>query len=268
VSAAVSITWWGHATTTIAIGGRRVLTDPVVGRHLAHLSRVGGPAPSPAALQADVVVVSHLHYDHLNLPSLRRLGPGVRIVGPKGMARVLRRSETRLSRRVEEVRPGDAFNVDGLHIHAVTAEHDGRRSPLSRHGGPALGFIIGEDGAGDTDRVWFAGDTGLFAAMVDLAPIGVAVVPVGGWGPKLGPTHLDPVEATEAVRRVGAAHAIPIHYGTFWPIGLRHMHPASFRSAFTDPGTRFAAELAKVCPRTTAHVIRPGETAVIPATPR
>jgi L-ascorbate metabolism protein UlaG (beta-lactamase superfamily) len=268
VSAAASITWWGHATTTIAIGGTRVLTDPVLGGQVAHLSRVGGPAPSPAALQADVVVVSHLHYDHLDLPSLRRMAPGVRIIGPMGMARVLRRSETALSRRVEEVRPGDACNVDGVRIHAVTAEHDGRRSPLSRYGGPALGFIIGEDGAGDTDRVWFAGDTGLFAAMVDLAPIGVAVVPVGGWGPTLSPTHLDPVQAAEAVRRVVAAQAVPIHYGTFWPIGLRHIHPTSFRRAFTDPGTRFAAELAKVCPRTTAHVIRPGETVVIQGAPR
>src|SRR5580692_7672403 len=95
----ISVTWWGHATTTIAIGGRRILTDPVMGQRLGHLRRIGGPAPRLEALQADLVVVSHLHFDHLDVPTLRRLDGNVRIVVPQGAARVLRTSAPGLARR-------------------------------------------------------------------------------------------------------------------------------------------------------------------------
>ncbi len=260
MSADTSITWWGHATTTIALAGRRVLTDPVLTRRLAHLTRIGGPVPGVDALRADVVVISHLHFDHLDIRSLRALGPGTRIVAPKGTARALRRSAADLAGRVEEVRDGDVVSVAGLHVRAVPAAHDGRRSPISRYSAPALGFIIEDGAAGGPTRVWFAGDTGLFAGMADFAPVDVAVVPVSGWGPTLGGSHLDPEQAAEAVRRVGARDAVPVHYGTLWPWGLRHVHPASFRRRFTDPGTRFAAELARSCPGASAHVIGHGET--------
>jgi L-ascorbate metabolism protein UlaG (beta-lactamase superfamily) len=263
MSAPVSITWWGHATTTIALNGRRVLTDPVLTRRLAHLSRIGGPLPGTDALRADVALVSHLHFDHLDVPSLRRLSRGTRIVAPHGAVRALSRSAPDVAHRIEEVVPDDSVNLNGVRIRAVPAKHDGRRSPLSRFSGPALGFIIENDDVEVPTRIWFAGDTGLFAAMTQLAPIDVAVVPVGGWGPSLGPTHLDPEQAAEAVRRVGAGDAIPIHYGTLWPYGLRHVHPASFRRGFADPGTKFAAELARALPSAMAHVISHGQTVTI-----
>ncbi len=91
--------------------------------------------------------------------------------------------------------------------------------------------------------MWFAGDTGLFDAMRDIGPVDVALVPVGGWGPTLGPHHLNPEQAAESVRRVGARHAIPIHYGTFWPAGLRTVAPGQFHRKCIDPGRRFAAAL-------------------------
>ena len=259
----MSITWWGHATTTIALNGRRVLTDPILTRRLAHLSRIGGPLPGADAMRADVAVVSHLHFDHLDVPSLRQLTRGTRIVAPRGAVRALSHSAPDVAHRIEEVVPGDIVNLDGMRIRCVPAKHDGRRSPLSRFSGPALGFIIENDDAEMPTRIWFAGDTGLFAAMTQLAPIDVAVVPVGGWGPSLGPTHLDPERAAEAVRRVGARDAIPVHYGTLWPSGLRHVHPASFRRGFADPGTKFAAELARASPSATAHVISHGQTVTI-----
>lgn len=261
----MSITWWGHATTTIELGGRRILTDPVLTRRLAHLSRIGGPVPGTGALRADAVVISHLHLDHLHVPSLAMLGEDVPIVAPNGTVRALSRAAPELARRVEEVEPGDTVDLAGVRLRAVTAAHDGRRSPVSRYRGPALGFVLGC--AGDDrvpGQVWFAGDTGLFAAMTDLRPVDVAVVPVGGWGPSLGPTHLDPAQAAEAVRRVGARDAVPIHYGTFWPTGLRRLHPAGFRRQFTDPGARFARELNSSCPGVRAHVIEPGQTVCIP----
>jgi L-ascorbate metabolism protein UlaG (beta-lactamase superfamily) len=260
VTTPVSITWWGHATTTIDMGGRRILTDPVLTRRVGHLSRVAGPVPSPNALQADVAVVSHLHHDHLHVPSLRLLGPTVRIVAPAGTADALKRPAPGLADRVEEVVEGDVVDVGGVRIRAVAALHDGRRSPVSRYHGPALGFVLEVDDL----SVWFAGDTGLFAGMRELASVDVAVVPVGGWGPTLGPTHLDPAEAAEAVRRVGARDAVPVHYGTFWPTGLRHVRPAGFLQHFPDPGERFSAELLALLPGARAHVLDHGETATIP----
>lgn len=129
-----------------------------------------------------VAVVSHPHFDHLHLPSLRKLSPEVRIVAPVGTARALARAAPAISRRVEEVAPGEAVDVDGVVIRAVRAAHDDRRSPLSHYRAPPLGFII-EAGSENPMRVWFAGDTRLFTEMSDFRPVDVAVIPIGGWGP-------------------------------------------------------------------------------------
>ncbi len=262
MSTGASVTWWGHATTTIAIGPVRILTDPVFTRRVAHLSRIGGPLPTEEATDAEVAVVSHLHFDHLHLPSLRKLDPEMRIIAPVGTARALARAAPAISRRVEEVAPGEAVDVDGVSIRAVRAAHDDRRSPLSHYSAPPLGFII-EAGSENKMRVWFAGDTGLFGGMSDLGPVDVAIIPIGGWGPTLGPTHLDPVQAAEAVRRVGANDAVPVHFGTFWPLGLRYINRLSFRQRFLEPGQRFAAALATCCPMSTAHLLKAGGTANI-----
>jgi L-ascorbate metabolism protein UlaG (beta-lactamase superfamily) len=263
VSTSASVTWWGHATMTIALGSVRVLTDPVFTRRVAHLSRIGGPLPTEEAADADVAVISHLHFDHLHLPSLRKLGSETRIIAPVGTARAVARAAPAISRRVEEVAPGEAVEVDGVSIRAVPAEHDDRRSPLSHYRAPPLGFII-EAGSQNPTRVWFAGDTGLFGGMSDFRPVDVAVIPIGGWGPTLGPTHLDPTQAAEAVRRVGANDAVPVHFGTFWPIGLRYINRLSFRQRFVEPGPRFEAALAACCPMSTAHLLKVGDTATIP----
>jgi L-ascorbate metabolism protein UlaG (beta-lactamase superfamily) len=260
MSESVSITWWGHSTTTMELGGQRILTDPMLTRRVAHLSRIGGAAPTAAALRADAVVVSHLHMDHLHLPSLRLLGADVRVIAPAGAASLLSRTCPELSERLEEVMPGDVVDVEGVRVRVVPAQHDGRRSPVSRHRGPALGYVLETGDAAAPTRVWFAGDTGLFDDMTQIGPVDVAVVPVSGWGPSLGSTHLDPEQAAEAVRRVGAHDAVPVHYGTFWPIGLRHVHPASFNRYFLDQGTRFAA---RVGPTVRAHVLDHGESVTI-----
>lgn len=248
----VRVTWWGHATCTVELGGVRVLTDPVLTRRVAHLSRSGSPDPPPDAARADVVVVSHLHADHLHLPSLRRLDPATRLIVPAGAAAVLRGRVPATT--IDEVEVGDEVSVGGVLVRAVHAEHDGRRLPVSRRRGPALGFVLSAGGTGGTG-VWFAGDTGLFDAMAEIGPVDVALVPVGGWGPTLGPEHLDPTRAAEAVRRVGASDAVPIHFGTLWPTGLRTVAPGQFARKCRAPGREFAAAVAT---GVRAHVLEPG----------
>jgi L-ascorbate metabolism protein UlaG (beta-lactamase superfamily) len=249
----VRITWWGHATATIELGGVRILTDPVLTSRLAHLRRIGGPAPTAEAAVADAVVVSHLHADHLHLPSLRQVGGGAALLLPRGGGRLVRPG---WSGPVHELDVGDQLAVgSGVRVSAVQAAHDGRRLPGSKYRGPALGYAIEHEGV----RVWFAGDTGYFAGLADVGPVDLALVPVGGWGPTLGPGHLDPDEAAAATVAVRARHALPVHYGTFWPVGLRHVSPAVFERRFRAPGRLFADAVRRLDWPAEVHVLGGGE---------
>lgn len=247
----MKLTWWGHASTTVALGGTRVLTDPLLVERLGHLRRQV-PTAAEEARAADLVVVSHLHADHLHVPSLQLVSVDARILVPYGAMTLLRKRAPDLAERACEVRPGSVVRHGGVEVAVTRAHHDGRRWPGSRLRGPALGFVLRSEGR----SVWFAGDTGLFPGLDDIGPVEVALVPVGGWGPTLGPHHLNPYQAVNAVRRVGASDAVPVHYGTYWPAGLRRVSPALFRSRCREPGTRFAAAARGF----TAHVIAPGES--------
>ncbi|MFD8030439.1 MBL fold metallo-hydrolase [Streptomyces sp. NPDC059717] len=248
----VEITWWGHATCTVEDSGTRVLTDPLFARRLAHLRRRRGAPSPPEARVADVVLVSHLHADHLHVPSLARLAPGTRLLVPRGaLAQVpgLRR----LGRlRLTEVAPGDFVRVDDLVVRVVPARHDGRRLPVGPHRSPALGFVL-EGGA----RTYFAGDTGLFESMAEeVGPVDVAILPVGGWGPYLGPGHLDAGRAAEALARLMPRSAVPVHYGTYWPIGMDAVRPHEFHT----PGEEFVRLAAHRAPEVSVHLLAHGES--------
>jgi L-ascorbate metabolism protein UlaG (beta-lactamase superfamily) len=279
----VAVTWWGHATTTIELGGLRILTDPVFVDRLAHLRRLGGPTPDATARSSDVTVISHLHRDHLHLPSLAMLDPDTTLLGPRGTRAVLATAgDARLARLAEQVREvviGDSVQLAGVSVDVVRAHHDGRRAPGSRFRGQAVGYRFetetetetdvetqAEAGAGGATRVWFAGDTGLFDQLAEIGPVDVAIVPIGGWGPTLGPGHLDPAQAAEAVRRVQARYTVPVHYATFWPVGLRQAHPVSFRRGFEQPGSMFVRAVAAspgAAHQPQVELIAPGTTATI-----
>ncbi|MET8907803.1 MBL fold metallo-hydrolase [Micromonospora sp. NPDC004551] len=245
----VDLTWYGHSTVWIEDAGTRLLTDPLLRNRLAHLRRRRGPIPRlPAA--PDAVLVSHLHADHLDFASLRRLPADTALVVPAGAGRLVRQAlGAAAAGRCTELAIGQRTRIGGLDVTAVPAAHHAGRGPWSRHRAPALGYVV-EGGA----RTWFAGDTGLFDEMAALAPVDLALIPVGGWGPTLGPGHLDPTGAAEAVRRVGAAWAVPIHYGTFWPVGLDAVRPDRFHG----PGDEFARQAATISPATRVRVLRPG----------
>jgi L-ascorbate metabolism protein UlaG (beta-lactamase superfamily) len=232
----IACTWWGHATTTVELGGTKVATDPVLPDRLLHLVRFGA-TPEPAAAYADLVLVSHLHHDHCHLPSLARYGSDVPLVVPRGAERLLRGLA---HGRLVPVEPGDVVEHAGVRVEVLAATHDGRRHPWSRERPPALGFRFGNDAG----SCWYPGDTELRADMRDVAPVDLALVPVGGWGPTLAEGHIGPAEAAEAVRQVGARWAVPVHWGTLWPMGLRRVLRANHLRLFTTPGPRFAEALA------------------------
>lgn len=235
---AARITWVGHATVLMEIGGIRVLTDPALTATLAHLRR---RHPVPTIGTADVVALSHLHMDHLHRPSLRRASRAdTEILLPEGAGRLLRRTGLR---HVHEVRPGRRLIVDRgiepVEVDVVHADHTGRRGPHTGLVAPALGYVFRAAGR----SVYFAGDTGLFDQMGDIGPVDVALIPIWGWGSTLGERHLDPVTAAEATARVGARHVIPIHWGTYSPVRARRGDPRwfgdpleEFRRALDDRG--------------------------------
>jgi L-ascorbate metabolism protein UlaG (beta-lactamase superfamily) len=240
-----SVLYVGHATTLIELDGVRLLTDPLLRRHVGHLQRLvplGEALPAP-----DAVLLSHQHADHLDLPSLRRLGQSVPLLVPRGAGWLLRRQGFR---GIVELSVGDSTNVGGLAIEAVPAVHDGRRYPYGKKVA-AVGYAV----AGSRS-VYFAGDTDVFEGMGELAGADAALLPVSGWGATVGPGHLDPARAAEALRLLRPRLAIPIHWGTYAPW---HWSVSGHRPPHEDPAAEFAAAAALVAPDVEVRILRPGE---------
>ena len=244
-----SILYVGHATTLIELDGVQLVTDPLLRRHVGHLRRLvplGEALPTP-----DAVLLSHLHTDHLHLPSLRRLGQSVTLLVPRGAGGLLRRQGFR---SVVELAPGEMTNVGALTIAAVPALHDGRRYPFGREI-PANGYTVT-----GSRSLYFAGDTDYFEAMNAFAGADVALLPVSGWGGKVGPGHLDPDRAAEALRLLEPRLAIPIHWGTYAPW---HWRLSGHQPPLEDPAGAFAEAAARVAPGVEVRVLQPGERTAV-----
>jgi L-ascorbate metabolism protein UlaG (beta-lactamase superfamily) len=216
------ITYVGHSTVAIDLDGVRFVTDPLLRRRIGHLVRYAGPVPS---VTADAVLISHAHQDHLDPPSLARLGRATPLVVPAGVGGLLRR---RRFRDVREVRPGDRLPFGPVQVEATAADHDGSRPP-TRIKVEAVGYLLR-----GSRTVYFAGDTGLFPGMARIGDEGidVALIPIDGWGPKVGIGHLDPAGAAEAVKLLRPRLAVPIHWGTYAPFGRPAREPLEAANAF------------------------------------
>lgn len=249
----VEVTWWGHATAAVRDSGVTLLTDPLLVRRMAHLRRRRGVLPPASELTPDAVLISHLHADHLHPASLTQLPPGTRVLVPRDAPHAvpgLRRLDRLLP--LTEVAEGDTVRLGSVTVRAVPAAHDGRRLPYGPRRSPALGYVI--EG---TERTYFAGDTGLFAGMADaVGPLDMALLPVGGWGPYLGSGHLNARRAAEALARLEPRGAVPVHYGTYWPIGMDAVRPHEFHA----PGDEFARLSGTSAPGVAVHRLGQGET--------
>ncbi|HEX5857433.1 MAG TPA: MBL fold metallo-hydrolase [Microbacterium sp.] len=239
------LTFVGHSTVLIEMGGERLLTDPLLVDGVGHIRRQV-PAPDVEALATlSAILISHAHADHLHPPSLRRLGATCPVIVPSGCARLIRRAA---SGTVVELDAGERHSIGPVGIEAVAAHHDGRRHPLGRPL-PALGFLL--EGPA---RIYFAGDTDLFDGMAELAGrVDVALLPVGGWGPRLPPGHMDPDSAARATALIRPAVAVPIHWGTMRSIGA----PRAVSSRL--PAVAFADAVARMGIGTDVRILLPGE---------
>lgn len=251
----IAVTWWGHAFATVELGGVSVATDPLLGDRLLHLRRYAA-SPTADAVRADVVLISHLHHDHFHVPSLERFGADVPIVVPRGGERLLRGLK---GRRVLPAEPGDELDVAGARVTVLPATHDWRRGIHSRVTAPPLGFRV-EAGAGS---FWFPGDTELRDDMADVEPVDLALVPIGGWGPTLADGHMHPEAGADAVGRIGARWAVPVHWGTFWPAGLHLVARANHERLFVSPGQKFVEAMSAVAPETAAVLAAHGDRVLL-----
>jgi L-ascorbate metabolism protein UlaG (beta-lactamase superfamily) len=246
------LTYLGHATVLIELDGVRLLTDPVLRRQVGPLWR-GAPRPHVAPLtDLDAILISHLHLDHYDPPSLRLLGRDTPIVAPLGCARSLR---WRGFTDVREMAPGDRLTIGAIEVVAVEARHRGNRHLLARRT-PSLGYVV----SGSRD-IYFAGDTALFDGMSELWPerLDVALLPIAGLGPRVREhEHLSPAHAVQAVRLLNPRVVVPIHWGTYHFPGtaLLRMGPDVHRRA---PGA-FLREAEAIGPDVRTLLLPPGGT--------
>lgn len=245
------ITYVGHATLHLELDGLRLLTDPLLTARVGHLARTS-PPPDTTGWDVDAVLISHLHVDHLHLPSLRRLAAGRRLLAPRGAADFLTRHGFG---PVEEMDAGEVFTLKGIAIEATPANHPDRHMP-GRPRTRALGYVVHA-----SHHVYFAGDTDLFHGMETFAEkLDVALLPVWGWGPTLGAGHLDPFRAAQALAMLRPALAVPIHWGTYFPMGLRSFLPRLLHR----PPRAFADYAAHMAPDVRVCLLEPGGSLDLP----
>ena len=181
----------------IEIDGVRLITDPVLRDRVGPLVRIVPDAHVVGPV--DCVLLSHLHADHTDLPSLRALDRSGPVVAPYPAGKWLTGKGVR---DVRELLPEGELGVGGLRISATAAVHDSRRRPFGPEAEP-VGYVIH-----GSSSVYFAGDTDLFVGMAELrGNIDVALLPVWGWGASVGAGHLDPTSAAEAAALIAPARS-------------------------------------------------------------
>jgi L-ascorbate metabolism protein UlaG (beta-lactamase superfamily) len=240
------ITYVGHATVLIDMDGVRLLTDPVLRRRVAHLRR-RGPMPADATRGVDTVLITHAHMDHLDPPSLAKLGEDMPMIVPRGAGPLLRRKKFR---HVVEVDEGGDVQVGAVTVSATHAEHEGDRLPFGTTA-PCLGYRVT-----GSQSLFFAGDTDLFDGLREIGSDGldVALLPIWGWGSRLPEGHLSPATAAEAVARLHPKVVIPIHWGTLAP-----MHAGRDAAGHSDrPPEDFLRHVAELAPEVEVRVLEPG----------
>ncbi|MER5423656.1 MBL fold metallo-hydrolase [Streptosporangium roseum] len=233
------VTWVGHATYVLQIGGLTILTDPVWARKIPGIrQRLTPPGVAWTDLpRVDAVVISHNHYDHLDAPTMNRLPRTTPILVPAGLRPWFTR---RRFRDVTELDWWESVRIGEVGFDFVPAHHWSRRSVWDTCRTLWGGWVIRCAG----QAVYFAGDSAYgerFAQIGARYPGGIdlALMPVGAFEPRwfMKAAHVDPAEAVRACEEVGARRMATMHWGTFVLSGERLLAPVEqARAAWAGAG--------------------------------
>ncbi|NDY42277.1 MBL fold metallo-hydrolase [Dissulfurirhabdus thermomarina] len=247
-----AVTFLGHSTLWFRMGAADIITDPVLGNIFPVLPRLQAPPCPPEALPPmDVVLLSHAHRDHLDLPTLRRLRGRYTIVAPLGFRPFLRHWHRR--GRLLELDWFESVTIKGVRLTCLPAQHWSRRRLRDTNRSLWASWLLEAAGC----RAFFSGDSGYFHGFHEIGrkfgPVDLACLPAGAYEPRwfLQPVHMSPEEAVQAGLDLRAGRILPIHWGTF-PLGddPPGALPDRFRQACRRLGLAEAA----------TPVLRPGET--------
>jgi L-ascorbate metabolism protein UlaG (beta-lactamase superfamily) len=253
--AGARLTWLGHASWLIQIGGQSLVIDPVLGTSISGVIKRNGSPPLAAEALPPIAaqLVSHNHYDHLDAPSLRAIGAPV-IVG-LGNGRLV---GGRLP--VTELGWWDRADVGGVRITFVPSQHWSRRRLTDSNRALWGGFVIESGGV----SIYHSGDTAYFEGFAEIGrrfpEIDAALLPIGAYDPEwfMSKQHMNPADALRAFRDLGARKVVAMHWGTFKltdePLDEP---PALFRRGAADLGL----------PDGVAYVAAVGETIALPGRP-
>lgn len=259
------LTWMGHSSVLAEIDGRRVLFDPVWGERCSPFTFIGPrrlhPVPLPLAElgDVDVVVISHDHYDHLDMPSIRTLARGgTRFAVPLGVGAHLERWGVPAG-RIAELDWHESTRVADLTLTATPARHFCGRGLRNRQRTLWASWAV----AGPEHRIFHSGDTGYFPGFADIGrdhgPFDVTMIQLGAYSEFWPDVHMTPDEALRTHGDLRGDVLLPIHWGTFnlaphpwaepaertWRLakeaGVRAAHPVPGQSF--EPGAPGGPEL-------------------------
>ena len=217
-------TWIGHSTVLLQTQGLNILTDPFLSTRASPVPFAGPRRVRPAALDAetlppiDLILLSHNHYDHMDLPALRRLARrhAAHVVTPTGNARWVRRASSSFG--IDELGWGEQVEHKRLRIHLTPALHWSKRGLWDANTALWGAFVVEAAGG----PIYFAADTGFgtgstFEAIrAQFGPPRLSLLPIGAYEPRwfMHPQHMNPDEAVKAHQLLGSRASLAIHHGT------------------------------------------------------
>ncbi|MEN3941523.1 MBL fold metallo-hydrolase [Prosthecobacter sp. SYSU 5D2] len=223
----IGVTWLGHAGFFAQIAGVNLLIDPNWAMWHGPIKRIHHPSIWASDLPPiDLVLVTHAHYDHLHMPSLRRVARGQPIIVPTGVGSIVKKAGFG---QIIELNTWQRAKFRDLHIMLTPARHWGARMIHDTHRGFG-GYLI----TSPTRSLFHCGDSSMFDGFEEIgkrADIDLALMPIGAYlAPSGRPVHMNPEEALEAFDMLGARHMIPMHHNTF-PLGGEPLHEPEERLA-------------------------------------